>query len=175
MEKFTFMGFAVLGILSMFGSADAAAGKPAVGEVAPDLTVRDQEGREVTLSQFRGKWLLIYFYPKDDTPGCTKQACSIRDGYSKFGKANIVVYGASSQDAESHKKFKARYNLPFDLIVDRDGKLGDALGIEKYPLVGIYKRQTVLIDPQGKVSLRMDDVDPATHADEILKHVEGKQ
>ncbi len=173
MEKFTLASFVVMGVFSILGSAQAESGKPAVGEVAPDFSALDQDGGAVTLAGLRGKWVLLYFYPKDDTPGCTAQACSIRDGFHKFNQAGVVVYGVSTQSAKSHKKFKERYKLPFNLIVDDKSKLGNALGIEKYPVVGVYKRQTVLISPEGKVSKRMNDVDPSTHADEILKHIEG--
>ncbi len=171
MEKFTMISAMLLGVFSVLTGAEAATGKPAEGEAAPQFVAKDQEGKEVTLAGLNGKWVLLYFYPKDDTPGCTKQACSIRDGFSKFKQAGVVVYGVSTQNAKSHKKFKERYKLPFDLIVDSDSALGNALGIEKYPLVGVYKRQTVLISPEGKVSKRMHDVDPSTHADEILAHV----
>ena len=131
------------------------------------------DGKPVKLSDLRGKKVVLYFYPKDDTPGCTKQACSLRDEYGAFKKAGVVIYGISRQDAESHKAFKAKYHLPFDLLMDEDGKIGDAFDISTIPLIGYHHRQSVLIDPAGKIARFMADVDPNTHTAEILKTVLG--
>ena len=145
----------------------AAAGL-APGTAAPQFTAQNQDGKTVKLSDFSGKPVLIYFYPKDDTPGCTKEACSLRNDYAKFEKAGAVILGVSKQDAKSHRAFKAKYHLPFDLIADTDGKLAEAFKVEHYPIVGIFKRQSVLLDGQGKVVKFFDDVDPATHAAQVL-------
>ena len=142
-----------------------------VGEKIPNIVAKDQEGKEIKLQDLKGKWILLYFYPKDDTPGCTKQACSIRDNYSKFKKAGIVVYGVSSQDSDSHKKFRAKHKLPFDLLVDHDGAIGKIFGIDKYPLVGIYKRESILITPDQIVLKKFENVDPDKHTDLILNAV----
>jgi peroxiredoxin Q/BCP len=162
----------MLGMLGIFGGSEKAwALKP--GDAAPAVVSHDQDGREVKLADLKGKWVLLYFYPKDDTPGCTKQACSLRDGFAQYKKAGVVVYGISTQDAESHRKFREKYHLPFDLLVDEKGELGKAFDIDKMPIIGMYKRQSVLINPEGKIATKLDDVDPATHSDDILKVVNG--
>ncbi len=161
----------MLGMLGLFGGEKAWALKP--GDAAPSFTSRDQEGREVKLSDLKGKWVLLYFYPKDDTPGCTKQACNLRDGFARYKKSGVAVYGISTQSAESHRKFREKYHLPFDLLVDEEGTLGKAFDIGKMPIVGLYKRQSVLIDPEGRIATKLDDVDPGTHHEDILKIVNG--
>ena len=145
----------------------AAAGLPA-GAVAPNFSAQNQDGKVVHLSDYKGKPVLLYFYPKDDTPGCTKEACTIRDDFSKFKKAGAVVLGVSRQDQKSHQAFHSKYHLPFDLLVDTDGKLAASFGIDTYPVVGVFKRQSVLIGPDGKVVRFFDAVDPAKHSAEVL-------
>lgn len=139
------------------------------GSVVPDFSAPNQDGKEVKLSDLKGKPVLIYFYPKDDTPGCTKQACDLRDRYAQFQKAGIVVLGVSRQDAKSHQAFRAKYRLPFDLLTDKDGELAKKLGVELMPLVGVHKRQSLLIGADGKVVAFFADVDPKTHAELVLK------
>lgn len=160
-----------ISILMFFSFSFSVFANEIVGEKIPNIVAKDQEGKEIKLVDLKGKWILLYFYPKDDTPGCTKQACSIRDNYSKFKKSGIIVYGVSSQDSESHKKFRAKHKLPFDLLVDNDGKIGKAFGIDKYPLVGIYKRESVLITPDQVVLKKFENVDPDTHTDLVLNAV----
>ncbi len=98
------------------------------GDDAPDFTAKDQTGADVKLSDFRGQRVVLYFYPKDDTPGCTKQACSLRDGFSTFERENIVVLGVSMDDENSHRKFISKYELPFTLLADTDHSVADAYG-----------------------------------------------
>jgi thioredoxin-dependent peroxiredoxin len=139
------------------------------GSQAPDFEAQTDDGRKVRLSDLRGKPVVLFFYPKDETPGCTTQACGIRDAWTEFEAHGIEVFGVSRDDAESHQAFKEKFELPFPLLVDRDRALGDAFGIadisDQYP---IYKRSTVVIDSDGKVAKVMPDVDPSTHADEVL-------
>jgi peroxiredoxin Q/BCP len=116
--------------------------------------------------------VLVFFYPKDDTPGCTKEACSLRDVYRQFQAHGAVVLGVSRQDAKSHQAFRAKYHLPFDLLVDPDGKVAAAFGVGEYPVVGLHKRQSVLIGPDGKVVRCYPDVDPEKHAAEVLKDLD---
>jgi peroxiredoxin Q/BCP len=144
----------------------------APGTVVPDIAAPNQDGKLVKLSDYRGKPVLLYFYPKDDTPGCTKEACNLRDDHAKFEKAGAVVLGVSRQDADSHKAFRSKYHLPFDLLVDKDGKFAEAFGVSTMPVVGFHKRQSLLIDKDGKVVKFFDDVDPATHSAEVLKLLE---
>ncbi len=145
----------------------------ATGASAPDFTAKNQDGKPVTLSQFKGSPVLIYFYPKDDTPGCTKQACDLRDNYSKFTKLGAVILGVSRQDEKSHQEFKKKHHLPFDLLVDQDGSLAEKLGVKTMFGIGLHQRQSILIGPDMKVIRFYPEVDPRTHADEILKELQA--
>jgi peroxiredoxin Q/BCP len=144
------------------------AGLP-TGAQAPDISARNQDGKLIRLSDLKGKPVLIYFYPKDDSPGCTKEACELRDSYAAFQKAGAVILGVSTQDAASHRAFRAKYHLPFDLLVDEDGAVAKAFGVASVPVIGYHQRQSVLLDAQGKVVKFFDKVDPATHSTEVLK------
>lgn len=147
------------------------------GKKAPDFTAKDQDGNKVKLSNFKGKKVVLYFYPKDDTPGCTKQACSLRDGFPKLKKNNIEVLGVSIDTEESHQKFIEKYDLPFTLIADTDKKV-----VNKYDVYGeknMYgrkymgtKRTTFLIDEDGKIVKIFKRVKVAEHADEVLEAFE---
>ena len=145
-----------------------------VGDKAPDFTGKDQEGNKVKLSDHKGKKVALYFYPKDDTPGCTKQACSLRDGFKELKKNNIVVLGVSADDEESHQKFIEKYDLPFTLLADTDKKIINKYGVygeknmygKKY--MGI-KRTTFLVNEEGKITKIFKRVKTGEHADEILK------
>lgn len=144
------------------------------GKVAPDFKTIDQDNKPQKLSDYRGKWVLLYFYPKDDTAGCTKEACAIRDMMPDFKKLKLQVFGVSIQDAKSHKKFAEKYDLPFTLLVDEDKKI-----VNKYDVWGKKKfmgreymgtfRTSFLIDPQGKIAKTYEKVNPETHATEILE------
>ena len=144
------------------------------GDKAPDFSVRDTDGNEVKLSDFRGRNVVLYFYPKDDTPGCTKQACSIRDSYSEFEERGIKVLGVSLDDQASHRKFADKYELPFTLLSDTDHAVADAYGVygerefmgRKY--MGV-DRKTFLIDEQGRIKKVFDKVNVEEHADEVLE------
>jgi peroxiredoxin Q/BCP len=142
------------------------------GDSAPDFAAKNQDGKVVRLSEFRGKPVLIYFYPKDDTPGCTKEACSFRDEFSKFQKMGAVVIGVSRQDSKSHQEFHTKYHLPFDLLTDTDGKLAGSFGVGLMPVVGFTKRQSALVSPDGKLIRFYPDVDPAKHTAQVLQDLE---
>jgi peroxiredoxin Q/BCP len=143
------------------------------GKPAPDFSLTSDEGTTVRLSELRGKPVVVYFYPKDDTPGCTAQACGIRDNYDAFGERGAVVLGISPDDESSHVKFKQKYGLPFTLLADPEHKVADAYGVwgersmygKKY--MGI-ERSTFVIDPEGNVSKVMRRVKPDTHAQQVL-------
>jgi thioredoxin-dependent peroxiredoxin len=147
-----------------------------VGERAPEFKTTDQDGESVSLKDFRGKKVVLYFYPKDDTPGCTKEACGFRDDYSKFRKRKIEVLGVSVDDEKSHKKFAEKYDLPFRLLADTDKKIVKDYGVwgEKSlygrKFMGIH-RVTYVIDEKGKVAAVWPKVKPDGHADEILASV----
>ncbi|HEX8248167.1 MAG TPA: thioredoxin-dependent thiol peroxidase [Pyrinomonadaceae bacterium] len=144
------------------------------GDIAPDFTTKDQSGKEVNLSDFRGERVVLYFYPKDDTPGCTKQACSLRDSYDAFTEKGIKVFGVSNDDEASHRKFISKFSLPFDLLADTEKEIVNAYGVygeknmygKKY--MGI-NRTTFLIDEEGKIKKIFKKVNVDEHADEVLK------
>ncbi|MBP9821771.1 MAG: peroxiredoxin [Candidatus Pacebacteria bacterium] len=136
------------------------------GSKAPNFTLKNHAGDSVSLSDFAGSKTLVYFYPKDDTPGCTKEACTITELYDDFEKAGIVVLGISKDSPESHRAFREKYNLPFALLSDPDGSVIDQYGAKGF--LGT-KRISYLIDPNGNVLKTYPNVDPATHAYEILK------
>lgn len=154
----------------LFGSSYSAYAIK-VGDIAPAFEAQNQDGKLVKLKDLHGKYVLLYFYPKDDTPGCTKQACKIRDNYSQYRDRGVMVFGVSRQSAESHQAFRKKHKLPFDLLIDGDGKLAESFGISMIPLLGLHKRQSVLIAPSGQVAAFIENVDPDTHSDEILKKV----
>jgi len=144
------------------------------GDDAPDFSVKDQTGAEVKLSDWRGRRVVLYFYPKDDTPGCTKEACSLRDGYADFERENIKILGVSTDDEKSHQKFISKYELPFTLLADTDHAVADAYGSygEKKVMGKTYNgvlRKTFLIDAEGKIVKVFDKVKVEEHADEILR------
>jgi len=137
----------------------------AVGTIAPNFTTTDDEGQTVSLSDFQGKVVVLYFYPKDDTPGCTKQAQSFRDNYTEYQNKDMVVLGVSMDDEASHKKFKEKYGLPFQLLVDTNGAITKAYDVEGG---GYAKRVTYIIDPEGIISAVDAKVNTASHAQDIL-------
>lgn len=148
--------------------------KLTAGSKAPDFTTTDENGKAVKLSSYKGKKVVLYFYPKDDTPGCTAEACSLRDNYSALQKAGYVVLGISSDDAKSHTKFKAKYNLPFTLLADTDKKVHEAYGIwvEKSMYGRKYMgtaRVTFIIDEKGIIEEVIEKVDTKNHAAQVLK------
>jgi thioredoxin-dependent peroxiredoxin len=143
------------------------------GKPAPDFELQTDSGETVRLSDQRGKQVVLYFYPKDDTPGCTTQACGIRDAYGEFERAGAVVYGISPDDVQSHEKFKSKYTLPFTLLADDDHKVAEEYGVwgEKSYAGRTYMgvdRSTFVIGEDGTVKAVMHKVKPDTHADDVL-------
>jgi peroxiredoxin Q/BCP len=143
------------------------------GDAAPDFTLESDSGEQVTLSSFRGRPVVLYFYPKDNTSGCTTEACGIRDAWSEFEAAGAVVLGVSPDGVASHASFKASYDLPFTLLADPDHAVAETYGVwvEKSRYGRTYmgiRRSTFVIDPEGTVVKAMLDVKPATHADDVL-------
>jgi peroxiredoxin Q/BCP len=149
---------------------------PEVNSLAPDFTLPDQDGMEHSLAQYRGQWVLLYFYPKDDTPGCTKEALSLRDAFPKFQVLNIKVLGVSVDSMESHKQFAEKYKLPFTLLSDEDKEVVARYGVwgEKHSIFmgreheGVI-RSSFLIDPTGTIEKIYTDVKPDKHAEEVLR------
>ena len=143
------------------------------GKPAPTFTLPTDTGEEVSLDSLRGKPVVLYFYPKDDTPGCTRQACGIRDAWGEFERRGAVVLGVSADSATRHAKFKAKYGLPFTLLADEDHAVAEAYGtwVEKSMLGKKYmgiERSTFVIDADGNVAKVMRRVKPDTHADDVL-------
>jgi peroxiredoxin Q/BCP len=144
------------------------------GDEAPDFELETDEGERVTLASFRGRPVVLYFYPKDHTSGCTTQACGIRDAWSEFERAGAVVLGVSPDDVASHQSFRTDYKLPFTLLADPDHTVAEAYGVwsEKSRYGRTYMgivRSTFVIGPDGTVEKVMRNVKPATHADDVLE------
>jgi len=133
--------------------ASHAGDTPQAGQAAPDFSLPDQQGKLHRLADYRGKWLVLYFYPKDDTPGCTKQACAFRDDISKLRELGAEVVGVSVDDTASHAEFAKKYSLPFPLLADQQGTVAERYGsLTKLLVMKFAKRNTFLIDPQGKIA-----------------------
>jgi thioredoxin-dependent peroxiredoxin len=140
----------------------------AVGTTAPDFSVKDTNGNTVSLSDFAGKTVVLYFYPKDDTPGCTKEACSFRDNYQKYLDKGIAVLGVSMDDQASHQAFTAKFNLPFPLLADVDGTITNAYDVSG----GAYaKRVTFIIGGDGKIAEVITAINTETHAQDIFAKI----
>jgi peroxiredoxin Q/BCP len=144
------------------------------GKPAPDFELTSDSGETVKLSDLRGKQVVLYFYPKDDTPGCTAQACGIRDTYGEFEQAGAIVLGVSPDSEASHVKFKEKFGLPFALLADTEHTVSEDYGVwgEKKYMGNTYmgvSRSTFVIDADGNVKRVMHDVKPDTHADEVLE------
>lgn len=144
------------------------------GTTAPAFKTTDENGETVSLKELRGQKVVLYFYPKDDTPGCTKEACSFRDAFSQYKKAGIRVLGVSPDKEASHKKFVTKYNLPFTLLADTDRSIAEAYGVwgeKKFmgrTYMGVH-RTTFLIDEKGKIKKIFEKVKPEDHAREVLE------
>jgi peroxiredoxin Q/BCP len=149
------------------------------GVPAPAISSKDQDGRAVTLEEYRGRKVVLYFYPKDDTPGCTKEACAFRDNFPKFNSAGVEVLGVSIDDESKHKKFSEKYQLPFRLVADPDKQI-----VEAYGVWGLKKfmgreymgtsRVTYLINEEGVIEHVWPKVTPAQHAEELLNYLQQK-
>jgi peroxiredoxin Q/BCP len=149
------------------------------GEKAPEFTAKDQDGNEISLSEYLGKKVVLYFYPKDDTPGCTREACAFRDNFPNFQKIDAVVLGVSVDGQKAHRKFADKHALPFTLLVDDEKKI-----VESYGVWGLKKfmgreymgtnRVTYLIDEEGKIEKVWPKVKPETHAAEVLDWLQHK-
>ena len=136
------------------------------GEQAPDLVGEAADGTKVRLSEQKGHPAVVYFYPKDATPGCTIEACAFRDAFDRYQQAKITVFGVSSDSAESHRAFRKQHQLPFPLVADEDGRVQHSYGVRSN--LGMAERVTFLIGPAGEVAHVWPDVDPGIHANEVL-------
>ncbi len=146
-----------------------AADVPKTGQIAPSFDLPDQTGKIHYLADYAGKFVVLYFYPKDDTPGCTREACSFRDDLRQLEKLGASVIGISVDDTDSHAKFAQKYHLPFPLLADKDGKVADRYGaLTNLGLFKIAKRYTFLIDPEGKLARIYLNVDTSRHSQQII-------
>jgi peroxiredoxin Q/BCP len=141
---------------------------PQQGQPLPDLDLTAEDGEHLGTAELKGQKTVLYFYPKDDTPGCTKEACAFRDRMDDYAEADIRVYGVSLDSPESHREFRAKYNLNFPLLTDEGGRASEALGVLRENR-RTANRVTFLLDPDGRISRVYPEVSPETHADEILQ------
>jgi len=140
------------------------------GDDAPNFSLPDNQGRQVNLNDFKGKWVVLYFYPKDDTPGCTTEACHFRDDFKLLENLGAQVVGMSIDDSFSHKKFAEKYNLPFPLLSDASGEVASLYGaLNNFLVIKLAKRYTYLINPQGKIAKIYLSVDTSKHSQEIIE------
>jgi len=147
---------------------------PEVGKEAPGFNLQDQNGEWHDLQDYRGSWLAIYFYPKDDTPGCTTEACNFRDNIYAFKAIGASVVGISVDDVESHKEFSDKYKLPFTILADEEGETAQDYGVLRdWKLIQIASRQSFLVDPDGVIVKHYEEVDPDTHTQEVLADLEA--
>jgi len=160
--------------LSLVLAPLAVRAEPVVGQPAPAFRLQDQDGKWQTLADHRGKWVVVYFYPKDDTPGCTTQACTFRDDIIRFRAAGAQVLGVSLDDVGSHRSFADKHSLPFPLLADVGKQVAEAYGV--LALGGLYaRRDTFLIDPEGVLVKHYPGVKPAENSAEVLKDIAAHQ
>jgi len=158
----------LVGLLALFGLHTTQAAGLAIGQPAPEFTLPDQTGKAVGLGDFRGRWVVLYFYPKDDTPGCTTEACNFRDDLPALRQMNVQILGVSVDDSASHARFAEKYHLPFPLLADATGEVAKRYeALTSFGPFKFAKRQTFLIDPEGRIAKIYRDVKASTHSREI--------
>jgi peroxiredoxin Q/BCP len=160
------------------GAASAwSAPAPTPGTPAPTFRLPDQNGRLISLADQRGKWVVLYFYAKDNTPGCTTEACEFRDNVFAFKELNAIILGISVDDVDSHKSFAAEHRLPFTILADSDKQVARLWGVLHRPLglMELARRETFIIDPQGIVVKHYQNVDPAGHSKQVLADLKALQ
>jgi len=159
-----------------FTSIGIANDQPSVGSPAPEFELADQEGQLHSLEDYRDNWVVLYFYPKDETPGCTTQACEFRDNIFAFNDLGVQILGVSLDDVESHKAFAENHGLPFPLLADIDGNVATAYGV-KTRMFGmtVAKRQTFIINPDGKIAKHYEKVEPDQHSTIVLADLKELQ
>ncbi len=170
----TFLATLTLLIATAAGLQATAADQVTVGQPAPEFELADQDGQLHSLEDYRDRWVVLYFYPKDETPGCTTEACEFRDNIFAFREMNAQILGVSLDDVGSHKNFSEKYDLPFPLLADTDGTTADAYGVKtKFAGMTVAKRQTFIIDPDGIIAKHYEKVKPATHSTEVISDLKS--
>ena len=165
-----------LGLLLLSACAPRAAA-PAIGSVAPAFKLQDQNGKWHELSDYRGQWVVLYFYPKDQTPGCTTQACEVRDNIFAFRKLGATILGISVDDVASHKEFAEKHSLPFPLLADSSKQTAAAYGV-LVKMLGVFElaqRDTFIIDPDGRIAQHFVKVEPKGHSQRVLEELKALQ
>jgi len=164
------------GLLALLGLQGVQADELAVGSLAPKFTLIDQESKTHSLADYRGRWVILYFYPKDDTPGCTTEACNFRDDLPALRALNVQILGISLDDTKSHAQFAEKYKLPFPLLADTEGNVAHTYGsLWSIGPLRIAKRYTFVIDPEGRIAKIYRDVKPASHSRELQRDVKELQ
>ncbi len=160
---------AVVALATLLMGTAIAAEPPAVGTAAPAFDLQDQTGKSHSLSDYKGKWVVLYFYPKDNTPGCTTQACEFRDNIFAYRSMGAVILGVSVDDVASHKTFSDQHSLPFPILADSEKKTATAYGtLTTYKDMVLSQRDTFIIDPEGRIAKHYVKVDPKGHSEIVL-------
>jgi peroxiredoxin Q/BCP len=165
----------ILALTLLVASTALPAGEaPAVGSAAPGFRLQDQNGEWHELEDYRGSWLAVYFYPKDDTPGCTTEACNFRDNIYAFKAIGASVVGISIDDVDSHREFSTKYKLPFVILADESGATAEAYGVLRdWKITKIAARESFLVNPDGLIVKHYEEVDPDNHTQEVLADLEA--
>lgn len=164
------------GLLTWLGLHSAQAGDLAVGDPAPKFALLDQESKGHTLANYRGRWVVLYFYPKDDTPGCTTEACNFRDDLPALRALNVQILGVSVDDSKSHARFAQKYQIPFPLLVDKEADVARLYGsLWSIGPLRLAKRYTFVIDPEGRIAKIYRNVKPVSHSRELQQDIKELQ
>ena len=156
-------------ILCLFLITGTSIGEVNTGQTAPNFNLQDQNGEWHTLDNYKGKWVVLFFYPKDQTPGCTTEACNFRDNIFEFEKLNAQILGVSLDDVESHQAFSEKYSLPYPILADVNKECATEYGVlGKFMMMTIAKRQSFLINPEGSIVKHYKKVNPDTHTNEVI-------
>ena len=166
----------LLTLLTLVGCLSAYTDSLAIGQEAPPFALKDQSGKIHQLSDYASKWLVVYFYPKDDTPGCTKEACHFRDDIVQLHALDVQVIGISLDSTESHKRFAAKFSLPFPLLADDGGAIAKAYNAYwSFLFIHVARRHTFIIDPTGHIAKIYRKVDPDTHSADVIADIKSLQ
>ena len=166
----------LLSLLTVVGVSAVHAGPLEIGQPAPPFALKDQTGKIHQLSDYAGKWLVVYFYPKDDTPGCTKEACHFRDDIATLHDLGVQVVGISLDSVESHDRFAAKFKLQFPLLSDEGGAVAKTYNAYwSFLFIHVARRHTFIIDPTGRIAKIYRDVDPDTHSAEVIADIKELQ
>jgi peroxiredoxin Q/BCP len=171
MNRLLVLGLSLLGACAPVSRPDGGSGLLPVGAIAPEVVGTSRDGQAARLSAVRGHAAVVYFYPKDETPGCTHEACAFRDAFAKYEARHVTIFGVSRDSDESHAQFRASHSLPFPLVADEDGTVARAYGVPS--TLGMASRVTFLVGRDGRIARVWPDVDPGVHAAEVLAAVDA--